>query len=293
VEEESDSEDEVMNIDSSSEEEKPPAPPVVQKKSTFRIVKSPAKPSPAKLPAQQKLPIRTKVNEIEEDVQQPRYGQILHDMNHKCDHEHEHDDDSDSDIEIVQDVRPKFISESKIIDISQETLLEQFRKLKPKPKKQVPKNTRTKYQSKSSLEAEKDLNRIISKNDFQNMEIIGQFNKGFIIAKLREDIFIIDQHASDEKYNFETLQRTTALNTQPLIVPKRMELPVADELIVRENLEIFKKNGFLFHINDDAEPTKRVSLLTVPTSKNTVFNENGKLYFVDSLTIQMQMSLLL
>jgi DNA mismatch repair ATPase MutL len=48
-------------------------------------------------------------------------------------------------------------------------------------------------------------------------QIIGQFNLGFIIAKLDQDVFIIDQHASDEKYNYETLQQTTVINTQPLL----------------------------------------------------------------------------
>lgn len=51
-----------------------------------------------------------------------------------------------------------------------------------------------------------------------SVQIIGQFNLGFIIARLGNDIFIIDQHASDEKHNYETLQRTTVINTQPLIV---------------------------------------------------------------------------
>jgi len=41
------------------------------------------------------------------------------------------------------------------------------------------------------------------------MEVVGQFNLGFIVAKLNKDLFIVDQHAADEKYNFETLQRTT------------------------------------------------------------------------------------
>lgn len=34
------------------------------------------------------------------------------------------------------------------------------------------------------------------------MEIIGQFNLGFIITKLNVTLFIVDQHATDEKYNF-------------------------------------------------------------------------------------------
>jgi DNA mismatch repair protein PMS2 len=69
--------------------------------------------------------------------------------------------------------------------------------------------------------AEGELNRVISKRDFDLMEIVGQFNLGFIIAKLDgsdcSDLFIIDQHASDEKYNFETLQLHTKIQSQRLI----------------------------------------------------------------------------
>ena len=49
------------------------------------------------------------------------------------------------------------------------------------------------------------------------MEVVGQFNLGFIVAKLNKDLFIVDQHAADEKYNFETLQRTTRLQPQKLV----------------------------------------------------------------------------
>jgi len=72
--------------------------------------------------------------------------------------------------------------------------------------------------------AEEALSRTISKSDFEDMKVLGQFNKGFIIARLRrlgdmgtDDLFIIDQHASDEKYNFETLQQTTVIKAQSLI----------------------------------------------------------------------------
>jgi DNA mismatch repair protein PMS2 len=73
--------------------------------------------------------------------------------------------------------------------------------------------------------AEEALSRVISKSDFERMEVLGQFNKGFIIARLRrrdekkgtDDLFIVDQHASDEKYNFETLQQTTVIKAQSLI----------------------------------------------------------------------------
>lgn len=66
--------------------------------------------------------------------------------------------------------------------------------------------------------AEKELEREISKDKFSQMEIIGQFNLGFIICKLDQDLFIVDQHATDEKYNFEILQKTTVLKRQKLVV---------------------------------------------------------------------------
>lgn len=67
-------------------------------------------------------------------------------------------------------------------------------------------------------QATKTLNRVIKKLDFLDMRVIGQFNLGFIIAMLNEaDLFIVDQHASDEKYNFETLQQTTQIKGQRLI----------------------------------------------------------------------------
>ena len=54
----------------------------------------------------------------------------------------------------------------------------------------------------------------------RRMDVIGQFNLGFIIARLGNDCFIVDQHASDEKHNFERLQRCTVLNKQPMLRPQ-------------------------------------------------------------------------
>ncbi|KAG5315026.1 PMS2 endonuclease, partial [Acromyrmex insinuator] len=54
-------------------------------------------------------------------------------------------------------------------------------------------------------EAEKELQKELTKDSFGKMEIIGQFNLGFIIARLEDDLFIIDQHATDEKFRFEKL----------------------------------------------------------------------------------------
>lgn len=69
--------------------------------------------------------------------------------------------------------------------------------------------------------AEASLQKIIIKGDFGTMDVVGQYNRGFIIARKRtsgaDDLFIIDQHAADEKVNFETLQQTTNIQSQKLI----------------------------------------------------------------------------
>jgi len=50
---------------------------------------------------------------------------------------------------------------------------------------------------------------------------------------LGPDLFIVDQHASDEKYNFERLQRGTVLQRQPLLHPQPLDLTPAEAVAVR------------------------------------------------------------
>ncbi|CAH2237901.1 mismatch repair endonuclease PMS2 isoform X1 [Pararge aegeria] len=120
---------------------------------------------------------------------------------------------------------------------------------------------------------EEELSREISKDSFKRMDVVGQFNLGFIITRLDDDLFIIDQHATDEIYNFESLQKTTELTNQKLVIPQNLELTGVNEQILMDNLAIFKKNGFTFIIDEHAPPTKRVKLLTIPMSKNWMFGK--------------------
>lgn len=96
------------------------------------------------------------------------------------------------------------------------------------------------------VKAASELERVFDKSDFTKMRIVGQFNLGFILATLGDDLFIVDQHASDEIYNFEKLQRTTTLNRQPLIAPVSLDLTAAEEQVVLRNMPVFLQNGFGF-----------------------------------------------
>lgn len=104
--------------------------------------------------------------------------------------------------------------------------------------------------------AEAELQKEITKTCFAKMDILGQFNLGFIIAKLDTDLFIVDQHATDEKYNFETLQSTVQLQHQPLTVPQSLDLTAVNEMILIDHLSIFEKNGFKFEIDHNGRSLK-------------------------------------
>ena len=128
------------------------------------------------------------------------------------------------------------------------------------------------------------LERVFRKSDFAKMRVIGQFNLGFILAALGPDVFIVDQHASDEIFNFEKLQRETTLNKQPLIKPARLDLSAAEEQTVRTHMDVFLANGFGFCEEpvgdaDEGAAFARgacrsgccLALRSVPFSKGTTF----------------------
>ncbi|CCM04153.1 uncharacterized protein FIBRA_06315 [Fibroporia radiculosa] len=137
------------------------------------------------------------------------------------------------------------------------------------------------------------LARVIDKTDFAVMDIVGQFNLGFIVVRRQrrtdaddstrqngldkiddDDLFIVDQHAADEKYNFETLQQTTVIKSQRLFRPLPLELTAADELLARENVNVLKQNGFEVELSPDdgCGGARRLQLIAQPTSKETVFD---------------------
>ncbi|KAJ5225961.1 hypothetical protein N7468_007186 [Penicillium chermesinum] len=121
------------------------------------------------------------------------------------------------------------------------------------------------------------LSLTVSKADFARMRIVGQFNLGFILAVRpggdHDELFIIDQHASDEKFNFERLQAETAVQHQRLVRPQRLDLTAVEEEIVIENRAALEKNGFIVTVDESGdEPIgRRCQLVSLPLSKEVVF----------------------
>jgi DNA mismatch repair protein PMS2 len=126
---------------------------------------------------------------------------------------------------------------------------------------------------------EERLSLTVAKADFNEMRIIGQFNLGFIIAvrpptttSPTSDLFIIDQHASDEKYNFERLSATTTLISQRLVHPHPLELTAVEEELILANEHALTANGFVVETNtSDDLSGHRAKLTSLPMSKEVTF----------------------
>ncbi|KAK6106948.1 DNA mismatch repair protein MutL family protein [Brugia pahangi] len=132
--------------------------------------------------------------------------------------------------------------------------------------------SRTEFRVDNPEIAENELAAYITKKDFECMEILGQFNKGFIIVRLNDDLFIIDQHASDEKYNFERFQKKARIQTQHLLSPRILDLGVVKEAILRDNIDIFNYNGFEFQFDDEGLVGKRALLTAIPVLQSWQFS---------------------
>lgn len=127
------------------------------------------------------------------------------------------------------------------------------------------------WKAKTLAAATNELERLFKKEDFGRMKVIGQFNLGFIIGKLDQDLFIVDQHAADEKYNYERLSQSTNLNQQPLLRPLKLDLSPEEEIVASMHMDTIRKNGFALEEDSHAPPGHRFKLKAVPFSKNITF----------------------
>lgn len=112
------------------------------------------------------------------------------------------------------------------------------------------------------------------KSDFREMSVIGQFNKGFIVTFLRNHLFLVDQHASDEKYNFERFQKKARVETQRLIHPRDLELGAVQASVLRDNKDILEANGFGFEFKDGEDGCTIPLLVSTPVLHSWNFDKS-------------------
>lgn len=111
--------------------------------------------------------------------------------------------------------------------ITQQSILKEFNSLSSTSVSLKHPDFATPSHSLSTDEEEANLDHVLQKvllfivthlqSSFTEMEVIGQFNNSFIICKLENELYILDQHACDEKYNYETLMNENRIQSQRLI----------------------------------------------------------------------------
>lgn len=109
------------------------------------------------------------------------------------------------------------------------------------------------------------------------INIIGQFNKTYILGEMGDDLYIIDQHAAHEKILFETYSKNIAQQqviSQLLISPVIIELLPEDYCYYIENSDIFNKAGFNIEIfGENTISIREVPLILGKPEINKLFLE--------------------
>lgn len=94
--------------------------------------------------------------------------------------------------------------------------------------------------------AEKTLNEEKEQKPFPHLEYIGQMHGTYLFAQNEEGLYIIDQHAAQERIKYEYFRRVidqsgTAL--QELLVPIVLDYPSNEAIQIRENTETLEAAG--------------------------------------------------
>ncbi|CAH6721197.1 DNA mismatch repair protein Pms1p [[Candida] jaroonii] len=142
----------------------------------------------------------------------------------------------------------------------------------PNVKSSLPRFPEVKSVVQDDMDIDTEMDEIIiNKVNFQEMKIVGQFNLGFIITKFNGNLFIVDQHASDEKFNYEQLLNNYKIKSQRLITPISVDLNLIEKY--KLDNETMEMNGF--KLNDKNQ------LINLPIYKNNLFNTEDFIEFLN------------
>ena len=154
---------------------------------------------------------------------------------------------------------------------------------KEENKKEEKKVEKPTIQTKLSFQEEinKDFKKL-------NLHPIGQIHATFIVAQNEDGMYLIDQHAADERINYEKVKKEFAEKEfvqVPMLIPITIEFPTSDFLIIKENLEYLKELGFdiqefgLNTININAHPSwikNEYSDETIKSVMDMIIHEKNK-----------------
>ncbi|MDP4179177.1 MAG: DNA mismatch repair endonuclease MutL, partial [Bacillota bacterium] len=135
---------------------------------------------------------------------------------------------------------------------------------------------------KNIINKNNDVTEIKNIAKFEPLNVLGQFNKTYILAEGREDLYIIDQHAAHEKILFEKYINeinNAQVIAQLLISPVVLELDYDDFSCYINNKDIFLKSGFNIEIFGE----NTISIREVPVVLGKIYIKELFLNILDNL----------
>ncbi|RNF00896.1 mismatch repair protein [Trypanosoma conorhini] len=131
-------------------------------------------------------------------------------------------------------------------------------------------------------QTEKQLAMHLDKSSFKEMRIHGQFNHGFILASLGDDVFVVDQHAADEKFNYEALVGQYAARPQPLLTAVPVSMDPHDVDLAVLHSEELRQHGFTVRPGEDAN---KLLVSSVPVLQYEVVGPHDVVELVQQLAL--------
>ena len=138
--------------------------------------------------------------------------------------------------------------------------------------------------------------KIVQDNDTKvrtlpDLKVLAQIFKTYILSEADNKLFLIDQHAAAERYNYEKLQREFIERKnykKQMLIPLMFDFSVEEAAEVRNNLEKFEELGIVFEefgdnsyvvrefpgwIEEDEEQMIKIIVEKVLRNNNITFNE--------------------
>ena len=124
-----------------------------------------------------------------------------------------------------------------------------------------------------------------------DLKVLAQIFKTYILSEADNKLFLIDQHAAAERYNYEKLQREFIERKnykKQMLIPLMFDFSVDEAAEVRNNLEKFEELGIAFEefgdnsyvvrefpgwIEEDEEQMIKIIVEKVLRNNNITFNE--------------------
>ncbi|MFC7229022.1 DNA mismatch repair endonuclease MutL [Salinirubellus salinus] len=96
------------------------------------------------------------------------------------------------------------------------------------------------------------------------MRVLGQYDDTYLVAETDDGLLLIDQHAADERVNYEALRERFAgdVATQTLVSPVEVEVTAREADLFRDGREALSRLGFRADLVDD----RTVAVRTVPAT---------------------------